>query len=352
MINYYEVLDINVDADNETIQKAIRDKRRLWNTRTNLPDDQKRREAEEMVSVIASAERILLDASKREQYNNELSNESDHSFQTEYHQGQSSGNGQNWLAVCEHYYKSGDYGSLLYAAGEAVNQQPDHPTAWYFKAYAEFKNNMLPISDFSFSEAIRLSPDKSPALFLDDYGEMCLLNNNPKKAMRCFVMAKQNEPDYYEADDFVLKRCRCLHLMEAYEVAAPLLTEYYNKHGGREAIANYYASFIVDMIYNAWSTTHEGYKTITNLKQLCFSKEWLSVLRSIIVTNNDLKGSIGTLRNLVMEAEKVTTATGDGIGGLLEYGLLVGTLNAINQKPNWQWTRDSLTLEEVRTGLQ
>ena len=73
MVNYYELLDIPRNADKAAIEQAIKKTRRVWNNRANNPDAAIRAEAEMHVKEIAEAEKILLDASKRQEYDVQLS---------------------------------------------------------------------------------------------------------------------------------------------------------------------------------------------------------------------------------------------------------------------------------------
>lgn len=73
MVNYYELLEISQNADRVTIEQAIKKTRRIWNNRANNPDATIRAEAEMHVKEIAEAEKILLDASKRQEYDVQLS---------------------------------------------------------------------------------------------------------------------------------------------------------------------------------------------------------------------------------------------------------------------------------------
>ncbi len=72
MVNYYELLEIPQNADREAIEQAIRKTRRTWNNRANNPDAAIRAEAEKHVKEIADAEKILLDADKRQEYDIQL----------------------------------------------------------------------------------------------------------------------------------------------------------------------------------------------------------------------------------------------------------------------------------------
>lgn len=73
MVNYYELLEIPQSADRTAIEQAIRKTRRIWNNRANNPDATIRAEAERYVKEIAEAEKILLDANKRQEYDVQLS---------------------------------------------------------------------------------------------------------------------------------------------------------------------------------------------------------------------------------------------------------------------------------------
>lgn len=73
MVNYYELLEITRNADSATIEQAIKRTRRVWNNRANNPDASIRAEAERHVKEIAEAEKILLDANKRQEYDIRLS---------------------------------------------------------------------------------------------------------------------------------------------------------------------------------------------------------------------------------------------------------------------------------------
>lgn len=73
VVNYYELLEIPQNADKAAIEQAIKKTRRVWNNRANNPDVAIRAEAEMHVKEIAEAEKILLDAGKRQEYDVQLS---------------------------------------------------------------------------------------------------------------------------------------------------------------------------------------------------------------------------------------------------------------------------------------
>lgn len=74
MINYYDILKIDRNAQVDEIRSAIRDVRRKVRNRETSPDLKIRQEAEKLMSHIAEAEKVLLDESKRKQYDIDLEN--------------------------------------------------------------------------------------------------------------------------------------------------------------------------------------------------------------------------------------------------------------------------------------
>ena len=77
MVNYYNLLEISQNASKDEVTAAIRKARRTWNNRANNPDAKIRAEAEQHVREIAEAESILLNDSKREEYNGQLAQSRD-----------------------------------------------------------------------------------------------------------------------------------------------------------------------------------------------------------------------------------------------------------------------------------
>lgn len=72
MLNYYELFDVSPSATTDEIKKVIHQQMRLWSHRTNAPQMERRQEAERMVRILEEMEEILLDESKRKEYDEQL----------------------------------------------------------------------------------------------------------------------------------------------------------------------------------------------------------------------------------------------------------------------------------------
>jgi len=75
MVDYFNLLEIEMDADDEAVKAAVKKQRRVWNQRTTHPTPEVRSEAEQKVRDIADAEKILLNPSERIRYCIELKEE-------------------------------------------------------------------------------------------------------------------------------------------------------------------------------------------------------------------------------------------------------------------------------------
>lgn len=72
-LNYYEILGIKPECDSQIVREAINSKIRKLQAQINSPDIKSRESAENEMSVLVEARKILLDPDKRKQYNLEIS---------------------------------------------------------------------------------------------------------------------------------------------------------------------------------------------------------------------------------------------------------------------------------------
>ena len=70
--NYYELLNLNSNADEGTIRDSIEQTNRKWLNRINAPDLNRRQEAEKMIQLLEEAEKVLLNQQERRKYDAEL----------------------------------------------------------------------------------------------------------------------------------------------------------------------------------------------------------------------------------------------------------------------------------------
>ncbi|MBM7787865.1 tetratricopeptide repeat protein [Tenggerimyces flavus] len=72
MADYYELLSVSRTATSEEIRAAITGQRRIWVRRQSSPDLERRAEAEQRVRDIDAAERTLLNAERRREYDQQF----------------------------------------------------------------------------------------------------------------------------------------------------------------------------------------------------------------------------------------------------------------------------------------
>jgi tetratricopeptide (TPR) repeat protein len=70
--DYYELLSVSRSATSEQIRAAITAQRRIWVRRQSSPDLERRAEAEQRVRDIDAAERTLLNADRRQEYDEQF----------------------------------------------------------------------------------------------------------------------------------------------------------------------------------------------------------------------------------------------------------------------------------------
>ena len=128
MTDYYKLINVDPSASTEEIQAAIKKTRRLWNTRSTNPKADIRAEAEQNIRDIAEAEKILLDPSKRAQYDVALSQKGNTTSSSSPQQGYAD---DSWIDQADYYRRRGDYCSLISLAQSIINAQPQNHFAWY-----------------------------------------------------------------------------------------------------------------------------------------------------------------------------------------------------------------------------
>jgi WD40 repeat protein len=68
MINYYKELDLEINSTTEELKSDLTASFKTWQSRVNAPDLQRRQEAERKCQILLEAEKVLLDETKRKEY--------------------------------------------------------------------------------------------------------------------------------------------------------------------------------------------------------------------------------------------------------------------------------------------
>lgn len=194
MVNYYELLSISQDADRASIEQAIKKTRRLWNNRANSPDASIRAEAEQHVREIAEAEKILLNDSKREEYNRQLSQ----SPRNDGADQQSSGNPSDWEEEYFQAYNRDLTDAAAQIAQRAIAANERNGRAWflYGEALRRGGNNEGAIGPLQ--HASLLLPDDAKVYRQLGFAYMDVgKSNDSLKAFYNATNCDPNDSEYY-----------------------------------------------------------------------------------------------------------------------------------------------------------
>jgi len=354
VVNYYTLLKIPQNAVEITIRDAIKKERRRWSQRASHPKQEIRTEAEQRVREIAEAESILLDPNKRMQYNQALETNPSSSNSSNVPMPS---NEKDWLEVTKYYYKMNNLNSASYAAREAVKQEFNNSEAWYWKALISAGLQIYTDAEFELNEAVRLNPSNSDYQF--ELGLLYSDNGMHQKALTQFIKVQNMDKSFFKPDDFLHLRILCLWGMNNFRIACPVIIEYYNRCGGNPKVANLFAGFIYDMIFDSWSKMRDNSFIITNMNQYRFTKHWQKILNKISVHDNILRKDIADINRTIARFEQVShsSSAGDVGNTFLNHGLF-GALGHVagnaarGSKMAWEWNVPHLTPDVLQTGMQ
>ena len=163
MVDYFKILDVPITAQAEEIKVAIKDKRRLWMQKTNSPQLERRQEAEVKVKQIDEAEKILLDSSKRSEYEKQLRTTATKDERTLDETELKGGDNlvkQGWDLLI-----NDNIADAIYVATKATEKQGDNPEAWALLAQAKYRWGEIEDSIYEYKKAIKLKPNEPDYYF-------------------------------------------------------------------------------------------------------------------------------------------------------------------------------------------
>lgn len=198
MVNYYNLLEISQNASKDEISAAIRKARRTWNNRANNPDAKIRAEAEQRVREIAEAEGILLNDSKREEYNRQL--EQSHDTPTNGSEEECS---EDWE---DEFFRAYDRDLTDYAAQvaqKAIRANERNGRAWFLYGEALRKGGNSEGAIGPFQRASVLLPDD--ARVFRQLGFAYYDSDRLSDALQAFYDASRCDPDDCEYLKFIIR---------------------------------------------------------------------------------------------------------------------------------------------------
>lgn len=187
MDNYYEILNIAPNADENTIKGAIRTLRKKYRQVTGSPNKEQARNAEIMMEKLAKAEQTLLDANQRAAYDTQLRNRP-----PEQAAPQAATQSTDWVDTAKSYLANGQPRNAAQAAKQAIMVESNNVQAWVVRAYADLEMRDYSDADFSASEAQKRDPQNPEILGL--MGDIYYNEERYRDAQQAFQRAANFDP--------------------------------------------------------------------------------------------------------------------------------------------------------------
>lgn len=298
LVNYYELLGVEKTADEGAIKEAIRKTRKRFRQLEGAPDMNQRQMAETKMTQIAEAEKTLLDASARQEYDKQLEQAS---AQPESNpQPQSNGPSTSFLDDAKSYYRNGQLRNASYAAKEATRNEKDNPEAWYVRALISLEQNDYADADFSANQALQLN-SQNAAIF-GVLGDVADRESRYQDAEKYFRGAAKLEPDnYYWAGRVVWALSDQKRFDEALTEVKTLFAKYPNE----PYVKTTYINLLLNDIENA-ASQQDGMYYFTNKKQIEYARNRIQQIERIGVPseNKDLVQNVEEHRKAIEQAAR------------------------------------------------
>ena len=189
MQNYYQTINVLPTAKDPEVKKALHETLRLWSSRTNAPQIDRRQEAERMVKLLEEAETILLDPAKRAEYDRNLKTAPPTMPQ---------GNKETLDAVQDlitegrKLLAEGNIGDTLYVATKATERDGGNPEAWALLGRARFLFGDVEDALYEYKRAIKLKPNEG--VYYSELGDIYNDTGKLDDALTQYKRAAQVEP--------------------------------------------------------------------------------------------------------------------------------------------------------------
>lgn len=273
MVNYYELLEISQNASKDEIGSAIKKARRIWNNRANNPDGRIRSEAEQHIREIAEAEKILLDDSKRREYDQELA-QGPRGGSLDRQPSESS---DNWE---DEFFRAYDRDMNDYAAQiakQAINSNDRNGRAWFLYGEALRRGG---------NTSAAIAPLQRASMFLSDDARVFrqlafayIDSDQPGEALKALFDATRCDPDDSE---FYCLRAMIFRSAEMIDEALDEAKKAYKMSPNDDNVRfEYFFALYEDVLRSISYNRSSGKHLITNKAQLDYSH---TILKEMAMT--------------------------------------------------------------------
>ncbi len=324
-VDFYDILNIPLTADEDRIKEAIRSGRRNWNKRAASPNAETKQTAERMIADLAAAERILLQPASRKGY--------DAAYGAERSRSQASTaalqptHGGDWIQRARDFMGIGNAHSANYAAREAIALNGANHEAWSIRANASFMLGNYADAGFEFREAIRLQPQN--AMYHFDYGDAMFANGETAAALGEYETALRLDP----SNPVYKTAIANLYLANNKSIEAlKLMEEVTRDHPGNEFFNYYLAYALHDVTLEKWSRLPNGSFVITSEEQISVTRAMTNRALGLKFDDDRLRAS---LRENMQLADRAAETIWEHSSNLLWYlgALLVGLIMLFSGEP-------------------
>ncbi len=296
VVDYYEILSVDKDADKATIEQAIRTMRKRGRRLEGSPDLEQRSRGERLMKLMSEAENTLLNPLSRADYNSKL--ERSKAQQEEESQKAHATSDRNWLQDAIDYYDQGSLNSAYFAANEATRQEPSNPFAWYVRGVVCLQQDKIDESEYAAREAYKLNPNSIDGMNL--LAEVCITLEKYKEALQLAVRGHSLDETN---EDMMALIVRAHMLMNNDDQAIQVAQEMVNNFKDSQRAKN-----LLGLCYQTDCETamsHQaGMVFLTNMNQVQHVEKRLNEIKELGVDDNELLEWVTTTAELVTKAKQ------------------------------------------------
>lgn len=312
---------MSITAHVEEIKVSIKNKRRLWMQKTNAPQLERRQEAEVKVKQIDEAEKILLESSKRSEYDKQLKTYSTKDERT-IDEAELKG-GENLVKQGWDLLINDNIADAIYVATKATEMEGSNPEAWALLAQAKYRWGEIEDSIYEYKKAIKLKPNEPNYYF--ELGGIYESEQKWQEAVDNYQKASKINPSvsmYHAAVGQVFLR------LEMYNDAIPILESCVREEPQNETYNWFLALAYNDLVVKSlMKPSNEGTFYIDNKESAEKCVSYFNMALTLTFNDAELKKLIST--NLTYAKWCLEKHWSKGIGAILKTLVVIVVLIVI-----------------------
>ncbi len=188
MDNYYKILDISQNAQEDEIEAALKEKKRLWTQRQNAPKLEQQQQATNNLRLVPEIEETLLDKQKRKEYDSKLKNAPKDESQVDASKIEA----DDLIKEGWRLFYDNEIADALMVATRATELQGDNPDAWALLGCARAEWGEVEDAIYEYKRAIKLRPND--ATFYYELGGIYEDETQWQNAMDQYTKASKIDP--------------------------------------------------------------------------------------------------------------------------------------------------------------